>query len=135
VSDCIIWGGPFDRDGYGRKGKRQAAHRAAYEEAHGPIPAGHQVDHRCHSESPDCPGGIDCLHRKCVNPDHLEAVTPFENNRRMKLRRPTCRRGHEWTPENTRLNWDAGRGFFHRQCKECRNIADRARRQRKQAAA
>lgn len=36
-------------------------YRVYYELAHGPIPDGYDVHHRCHN-------------RQCVNPDHLEAV-------------------------------------------------------------
>ena len=46
------------------------AHRVSYELLVGPIPEGYQVDHLC-------------LVKRCVNPTHLEAVTPSENMRRM----------------------------------------------------
>jgi hypothetical protein len=58
--------------GYGKtryKGKEYLAHRLYYQEAKGPIPKGMQIDHLCKQ-------------RDCVNPDHLEAVTPMENTRR-----------------------------------------------------
>jgi HNH endonuclease len=45
------------------------AHRAYYQERHGPIPDGYQLDHLCRV-------------RACVNPDHLEVVTARENIRR-----------------------------------------------------
>jgi hypothetical protein len=45
------------------------AHRVSYEAAYGPIPAGLHIDHLCRV-------------RKCVRPEHLEAVTQGENNLR-----------------------------------------------------
>lgn len=57
------------------------AHRLAHETHIGPIPAGLQVDHTCHNADPGCRSGI-CQHRRCINPEHLEAVTLGENLRR-----------------------------------------------------
>ena len=45
------------------------AHRHYYEQRFGPIPGDRQVDHLCRV-------------RTCVNPAHLELVTPVENIRR-----------------------------------------------------
>jgi hypothetical protein len=72
---CWIWQLARNSTGYGlkwdRKAKRLAlAHRLYYEREHGPIPAGHQVDHLCRV-------------RACVNPSHLEAVPASVNTRRM----------------------------------------------------
>lgn len=69
---CWIWVRRLDRKGYGKMTVRKstvAAHRFSYETFIGPIPEGMQVDHTC--GFPDC-----------VNPAHLEAVTPQENRRR-----------------------------------------------------
>jgi hypothetical protein len=52
----------------------------------GPIPPGLYVDHACHTTDPDCAGGPNCPHRRCVNPDHLELVTDDENRRRARNR-------------------------------------------------
>lgn len=100
VTDCWIWtgqmlkvkGGPYGR--MWANGRGENAHRAAYMEWVGPIPKGYYVDHLCRKSL-------------CVNPEHLEAVTPGENNRRANgfsgrnWRKTHCPHGHEYTEENT----------------------------------
>jgi len=66
---CHEWQGALTYNGYGRigvNGKVQRVHRVAYELAHGPIPQGIVVCHRC-----DNP--------RCCNPDHLFLGTTQEN--------------------------------------------------------
>lgn len=67
-SGCWLWTGCINPDGYGVF-RNTSAHRLTYQESRGPIPAGLVLDHRCKN-------------RRCVNPDHLEAVTQRENRRR-----------------------------------------------------
>lgn len=55
------------------------AHLWIYELLHGPIAKGLRVDHLCEI-------------KRCVNPDHLEAVTNAENVKRSKDRRKAERR-------------------------------------------
>jgi hypothetical protein len=89
-STCIVWVGSTNNHGYGIvqiDGKLNLAHRVAYEAAYGPIPDGMVLDHLCRV-------------RNCVKPEHLEAVTIAENNRRGRRDRSlqvgdTCSNGHE----------------------------------------
>lgn len=89
---CWWYQGRLDSKKYGRAstgsrtaGTRRevAVHRFMYELYIGPIPLDRpQVDHMCHNDDPDCPGALDCMHRRCCNPDHLVPATNQENNQR-----------------------------------------------------
>lgn len=120
---CLIIDGYRTPDGYVRikhNGRTIEAHRAAYMEFVGPIPAGFQVDHLCHNADPSCPSDSSCTHRACVNPEHLEALPRSEHLLRgntipaMHHRKTHCIHGHEFTDENTRVN---ERGW--RYCRSC----------------
>ena len=68
-SGCRLWLGQLWPSGYGRikvGGKLKRVHRAAYEEAKGPIPPGKIICHRC-----DVP--------ICIEPNHLYAGTDQTN--------------------------------------------------------
>lgn len=104
---CWIWAGK-KQDGYGVVrvgGGRQRAHRWAYEQLVGPIPDGQTLDHSCHNKAlaaGRCAPGP-CRHRACVNPAHLDVVGRGENARNGAAARTHCKRGHEFTAENTRI--------------------------------
>lgn len=85
----IRWG----NDGYGSgPGRIVLGHRLAYELLVGPIPDGLTLDHLCHTNDANCDGRGGCLHRQCVNPGHLEPVTPSVNHSRRKVSGPIARR-------------------------------------------
>jgi hypothetical protein len=84
---CWVWTAGLFPDGYGNFHKpgtgSYGAHRWSYEHFTGAVPDGLQVEHMCHTREKDsCPGGVRCLHRRCVNPAHLEVLTKAENNKR-----------------------------------------------------
>lgn len=96
---CVLWTGSRNSDGYGSltmRGRTLFAHRAAWEVAHGPVPAGLVVCHRCDV-------------RACINPAHLFVGTHRENmaDRSAKLRqraRPP-RRARRVPVDELRILW------------------------------
>lgn len=121
---CVIWTGGTS-DGYAVisvSSLDRVAHRALYEILLGPVPEGMELDHTCHTEALDCPGG-QCIHRRCINPHHLEPVTSEENKRRGRspmaanALKTHCPHGHEYSEDNT---YQKPNG--HRICRECRRI-------------
>lgn len=124
-----------ESDGYSLvrwAGKNQLAHRVLYELLVGPIPAGAQLDHTCHSDDETCDGGP-CRHRRCVNPGHLEPVTQTENMQRVLRNRPESKRthcpcGHALSGPNLYVD---PRGY--RGCRACRQAASDRHRARSAA--
>lgn len=119
-SGCWLW----ERAGYNYgkihyKGRSRQAHRVSYEAFIGEIPDGLQIDHLCKTPS-------------CVNPNHLEPVTPRENGRRsnnigtQNLNKTICKRGHPMTLENCRYIQKTNK----RECLECEKIWADTRRKR-----
>lgn len=134
-NDCWLYRTPA-KNGYANFGvtkkKSYRAHRFSYQIHKGEIPEGLHIDHLCSVKN-------------CCNPDHLEIVTPKENTRRAwqrgeakkhpteialragrignaaavakKLAMTHCKKGHEYSLENT-LNRSSG----GRDCKQCMKI-------------
>lgn len=98
--DCLRWQGTKNPKGYGQMSYRnhiQMAHRLVYMLKIGPIPPGMLVCHTCDV-------------RDCCTADHLFLGTEKDNNRdcgnkgrHHNSRKTHCKRGHEYTFENTYL--------------------------------
>lgn len=141
VTGCWLWQGCITSWGYGvvYDGPNQLrVHRVIYAHHRGPIPKGLDVDHVCHNEDKSCAGGKSCIHRRCVNPDHLRAASRRDNlnagrgAEAAKARFAAithCPQGHEYTPENTYTHIVMDR-YIGRQCRTCVIQKSRARQQR-----
>ena len=122
TTTCWLWRAGKDTGGYGVitvQRRKTKAHRFAYELLVGPIPKGLQIDHLCRV-------------RNCVNPAHLEPVSQRENVLRgiappaRQARQTHCKRGHEFTSENTMTEAKSGK----RHCRACRELPEYREKQR-----
>lgn len=126
---CLYFTGRINEQGYGClmiHDTHWYAHRASYELFVGPIPSGMVIDHLCHNHDRACAGGPSCLHRRCVEPSHLEVTTHATNLKRgrkppeppnaTRNRDKThCPRGHPYAGENLYRP----PGTNHRMCVLC----------------
>lgn len=120
LGPCWQWVAMLDKAGYGRvrsgggrNGESIYAHRVSYQLLIGQIPDGLVLDHLCRN-------------RGCVNPTHLEPVTQGENTRRAVWPNH-CRRGHEYTPENTGVSGGS------RYCRICSRLNAKVQKAKRRA--
>ena len=113
ASGCWNWTARLDKDGYAAQlkigsrtdGSRTQVrpHRWVYEQLKTPIPEGLVIDHLCRN-------------RRCLNPDHMEPVTPLENHHRgLRAKATVCPKGHPIEGDN-----EVARSHGIR-CRTCRN--------------
>jgi hypothetical protein len=120
---CLIWTASKNAAGYGYFGvggkKNRYAHRVAWEDVHGAIPEGLEIDH------------VVCDKPSCVNVAHLALSTSRANTLRStgpsaaNARKTHCLRGHPLSGENLHID-PSGRRIC-RACKRAENRSDRAR--------
>lgn len=108
-TECWEWRTGLTDTGYGQTTfnfKTYRAHRVAYTFFYGAIREGYTLDHLCKN-------------RKCVNPNHLEVVSSYENMLRSdtslinNYKKTHCKRGHAYSGKNLSLI----KG--HRLCRAC----------------
>lgn len=119
VGECKVWQGPLGHPRYPSisiRNRKTYVHRFIYSQLVEEIPSGHDVDHICHNP-------------RCVNPDHLQAITHRENLLRgatsaaRNAARTHCPRGHEYAGANLIRMPNGARA-----CRTCVNARKRSKR-------
>jgi hypothetical protein len=114
--ECWTWTACMNRAGYGlfSDGRVYLAHRWSFEEFVGPIPNGLVIDHLCRT-------------RACVNPAHMQTVTPRTNILRgvgagaLNAAKTHCPKGHPYDEVNTLYQ-----GIDGRRCATCQRPTGRS---------
>lgn len=138
-SGCRVWLGPVTHGrghGYGMLMQRRIVerfgtryvHRISYLMAHGPLPPGKEVDHRCNV-------------RSCIEEAHLRPLTHYENIHRatgsvvaQNMRKTHCNAGHLLDGTNLRMQFSCRRAVREtRRCKRCHADREQERRGRLRA--
>lgn len=109
IGECKNWPGKIGKNGYGNVS--MTASRFVYLMEHKSIPNGHVIDHIC-------------MNRKCVNLDHLRAITIGENTlysnkcgSALNARKTHCFRGHPLSGDNLLIQKNKGKP--RRVCRKC----------------
>lgn len=123
---CLVFEGAWTSDQYGsvrRDGSSRQAHRMVWEDLHGPLPPGVDLDHLCRVHP-------------CCNDAHLEPVPHRVNVTRgvsimaQNARRTHCPQGHAYTEANS---YKRKSRPIERDCRTCRRIRARRRKDQERA--
>lgn len=119
---CWNWIRAISATGYGDfglNGKTVKAHRLMYHKYVEYVPEEMVIDHICRNTA-------------CVRPDHLRIITQKENTMigfspyAINARKTHCKRGHEFSPENTELRGKPNVNYG-RHCIKCQAYKRRLR--------
>ena len=149
---CWEWTGSTAGYGYGKfhlntkpKSTSKLAHRFSYEMSEGEIPPGMTIDHVCRNRKCVNPDHLDCVTQQenwmkgngrealkkaneALPPGELQARAHRASLRAAEIKRAQthCKRGHEFTPENTSVRERGTRG-----CRTCERRKQQEARDRR----